>query len=1090
MTVFSDASLAQIRAAQPGRSAWVAANAGSGKTRVLTDRVARLLLEGTPPDRILCLTFTKAAASEMQNRLYARLGEWAMLPDAELTTTLNQLGEDAVSYDLSHARTLFAAAVETPGGLKIQTIHAFCERVLKQFPLEANLPAQFTTLDERAAAELHQDVLNTFAKGSNAGVLSEFLQLFARDDMAQLIPGLLEAPDKITKLAEADDLPHPPYPLITQTDKELLAGLRPALAEGGPNDQRAVVKLERLLSAETQEAEIARATALLLTGDGAKMPFGPNTFPTLKVLPKDDARRDTLNALKDRVAAARDAYAASINRKREKCLGRFAETFLRDLSAEKARRGVVEFSDLIARTRTLLTKGEMAAWVLFKLDGGIDHILVDEAQDTSQAQWDIIEALCDDFLSGGDVETTRTLFVVGDEKQSIYSFQGASPDAFGAMEGTFNDRLEQIGHSLFRQSLAYSFRSSQAVLDLVDTVFNGPGSSGVRGPVEHVAFERSKPGRVDLWPFYEAADEPEDEPWYNPVDQPRAGDPRLLLARDIAAEVGRLLGGGTALQGPNGPKPISPGDILILIQSRGVLFNGLIDALKAEHVPVAGADRLKLSSSLAVQDILSLLRFIALAEDDLSLAEVLRSPLCDVSERDLFHLAHYRSGSLWETLRKSDKHQDTVRFLQDMRNRADFMRPYELIERCLTDHGGRARFLSRLGLEVEDALNELLAQALVFEHTSIPELGAFLHWFDAGDVEIKRDLNSDQNEVRVMTVHGAKGLEAPIVILPDTGPQKTRGRDSLRRTPDNEIIWPAPHPLRHRPHFDDLKHGAEKEREERLRLLYVAMTRAENWLIVAGAGRRPKSRDHPCWFDVISEGFASFHSELLSGGKARITSGEWPTSAERGEISSSNKLETPDWIDESARPFKPRQNPISPSSLPGSKTIEGTEADPGAVDRGVAVHRLLENLPDHPVHAWPDVSRVLLEDIDNHDGLLDHVAKILTSKDFGPLIASGLREVPFCAQLRERDVEGTFDLVHFSDDAIEIIDYKSNAKPPSNASEIPLGILNQMALYWHAGTQIFPGMRIRIRILWTETPKLIDVPEPLLTQTLDNISIA
>ncbi|MEM9715121.1 MAG: double-strand break repair helicase AddA [Pseudomonadota bacterium] len=1079
-----EASTAQIRAAQPGRSAWVAANAGSGKTKVLTDRVARLLLRGTEPERVLCLTFTKAAASEMQNRLYQRLGAWAMLDDHALIAELAALGETVEPHDLQAARTLFASAVETPGGLKIQTIHAFCDRILRQFPLEAGVPAQFETLDDRAARQLHEDVLNDMV-----GQSDDALQILLRDiqsvDLSKTLKPLLDNPRAAEALAAQPERAAPDFIIIDDSDRALLGEILSLLPQGGSTDQKAESKLAALLTSAPGADQLDIAVSLFL-GTIKGEAYQPNAFPTQKVLGKEDSRRDQLLDIKQSIAEVRDQYAAHLSAKRHHALGQFAISYLDALNTQKAQRGLLEFSDLIAKTRALLTRSEMADWVLYKLDGGIDHILVDEAQDTSQDQWDIVEALSSEFMSGESDPEKRSLFVVGDAKQSIYSFQGASPDAFAKMEGAFRTKLAAIDQALFTQGLSHSFRSSRAILNLVDAVASQHGAQ-----TEHIPISTDLPGRVDLWPYRAREKDGDEEPWFNPVDMLAASDPRIGLAEDLADQIADLIQGDHAIADRDGARQIRAGDIMVLLQSRNVLFRALIPALQARGVPVAGADRLKISEDLAVKDILSLMKFIALDEDDLSLAEVLRSPLCGLSEADLFRLAHDRKGTLWEVLRNSEAHEDARTFLTDMRNRADFMRPYELIEHCLIQHRGRTKLMARLGKEVEDPLNELLAQALRFEQIAIPELTGFLEWFSSGEVEIKRDLDSAQDEIRVMTVHGAKGLEAPIVILPDTAPREGNQTDTIRRMPDGRLLWPTPKPFEDRSEIADKAVLNAREAEENLRLLYVALTRAERWLIVAGAGKaRPKSSTTPYWYDLIESALGGLGCTELPDGKLRFEDPNWPKTGTADSPVEAPQVARPDYTQHPAPKPKRPIAPLNPSKLGGPKVLDGTLKDPDAASRGTALHRVLEALGKVDEKNWARTADAFLAGVDYAETVKTKALNLLAMDHLKPLLKDGLSEVSFSAVFEGAPVRGSFDLLIQDESGIHIVDYKSNALVPKTAAETPEGILRQMALYRDAARQIFPDQSIRVSILWTETGVLMKMPDTLLTDAFRNISVA
>jgi ATP-dependent helicase/nuclease subunit A len=659
-----DATRAQIAAADPARSTWLSANAGSGKTRVLTDRVARLLLAGTDPRRILCLTYTKAAAGEMQNRLFARLGAWAMLEDAALEDELRALGVEG-SIDFRKARTLFAAAIETPGGLKIQTIHSFCASLLRHYPLEAGVSPRFTELDETTDRLLMAEVAEALAEGPDAHVVDGVARFYGGADFDKLTASIVQAAEAFAGEPEADDiwracdLP----PGLTSEDiaarvfpggeRAVLDALLPALRAGKSTDMKAADKLAPLAGRALTFADLPTLEGCFLYGEDAKAgPFASKAgaFPTKDTRAALAAFTDDLDALMDRVADARRTRLSLEAARKTLALRRFAARFLPLYEARKRDRGWLSFDDLIRKARDLLSDRAVADWVLYRLDGGIDHILVDEAQDTSPAQWQVIERLAEEFSAGEGARTNRerTLFVVGDKKQSIYSFQGADADGFDRMRLHFEARLRAT-NPLASRDLLYSFRSSTAVLATVDRTFSVTVAGGVAPDLRHHAYHGVLPGRVDVWPLLEASPKDEDGDWEKPVDRPSPDHHAVRLAQGIAAEIAAMLARGETIPDrKTGFRRLTPGDILILVQRRQgkpSLFAEIIAALKAQRLPVAGADRMRLRDSLAVRDLLALLSFLALPEDDLSLAAALRSPLFGWSEGELYTLAHGRPAS-------------------------------------------------------------------------------------------------------------------------------------------------------------------------------------------------------------------------------------------------------------------------------------------------------------------------------------------------------------------------------------------------------------------------------------------------------------
>jgi len=1095
-----DATRRQVEAALPTRSTWLSANAGSGKTRVLTDRVARLLLEDVDPQNILCLTYTKAAASEMQNRLFDRLGEWAMLDDTELRAQLTALGVTTDDLSLPKARRLFATAIETPGGLRIQTIHAFCASLLRRFPLEAGVTPQFTEMDDRTAEILRSDVIEDMARGPQAGLLHDLLRIYTEAKFDKFLRSILSFRDRFATdvdiraelgLAPGTTRESIAASVFLGNEHDILRDLIPALRQGGAQDASVCERLSNLPDLGFEALAALEATFLTASG---KAPFTAKigklpTKSTQKLIPHII---DPLNAWMQRVEDARTDRLALLANERTETLHRFARCFLTNYDTAKERRGFLDFDDLIHKTRDLLTSPSVAEWVLFRLDGGIDHILVDEAQDTSPAQWQVIAQLAQELTSGAGTRSDilRTVFVVGDKKQSIYSFQGADPRAFDDMRAFFADRLKHAETPLVDSLLEHSFRSSTAILDVVDTTFCDAVEAGFTPEQTHIAFHADLPGRVDLWPPIPKPEKPEDPPWYSPVDTPAENDPAILLAEKIADRICAMIEAKQPIPDrdvPGGWRPVSAGDFLILVQSRtNPVFHEVIRACKSRKLPVAGADRLKLGGEIAVRDLAALLSFLATPEDDLSLATALRSPLFGWSEQELFDLAQPRGGAyLWQALRKADaRHPKTLSVLHDLRGKVDFLRPFDLIERILTRHGGRARLLSRLGPEAEDGIDALLAQSLQFERNAVDSLTGFLVWMEKDDVEVKRQLDNAGDLIRVMTVHGAKGLEAPIVILPETH-KRGGGQEPDLLASDKTVFW-KPLTAELPPALTTLREARRAAQQaERDRLLYVAMTRAEKWLIVAAAGDTGQGRDS--WHSQITAGMTARDAAPYpspTGPGLRVERGTWLSTVPETAPDKAADLPTlPDHFSRHAATPTPPAKTLSPSDLPGAKALqgEGGRDTETALREGRALHDLLERLPMIPRDHWP-----VLDPGAQAQNLIDapHLAHI-----FAP---GTLAEVPVSATLAElgnRRIHGVIDRLIIAPDHLLIVDFKSNAVIPETPLMCPEGILRQMGAYRACLAQLYPDRRIDTAILWTEKASLMMLPHDLVTDALANTQI-
>ena len=1103
------AAIAQIRAADPDKNTWLSANAGSGKTRVLTDRVARLLLGGVQPQRILCLTYTKAAASEMQNRLFKRLGAWAMKPDDALRRDLLELGEDNLSAErLSLARRLFARAIEAPGGLRIQTIHSFCASLLRRFPLEAGVAPAFTELDDRTAKLLRAAIVEEMADTVAPDVIRRLTDFYMSEDFTNLIEQVARHRGLFAKpLGDVDALTLFDLPAPTSVDHcisiafqgneaTLFDDLVPILAAESPTMKDLAKLLAGInLAAPTLADVEALFAVFLFKKDGKALPEAKvGTIPTKNARKAMGSLSDDVDAFMHRVAQARDAQLALHAAEKTAALHAFAAVFLPLYEARKSARGVLDFDDLITRARALLTDPSLAAWVLFRLDGGIDHILVDEAQDTSPEQWHVIERLADELTSGlGAQMRPRTLFVVGDKKQSIYSFQGADVAAFDQKRDLFRDRLAGGGNGLADQALHHSFRSSPAILRLVDQTFTHDLQAAVGGEASHIAFHETLPGRVDLWPLFEAAEKPEPGDWFNPVDMPGAEHPAVRLAHKIAVTIKDMIARGVQIPlvaNDGGPtaRPVHEGDFLILVQRRSLLFQEIIRACKAEKLEIAGADRLKLGAELAVKDLGALLAFLDTPEDDLSLAAVLRSPLCGWSEDALYRLAYGRKGYLWEALREATDHAETRAFLQDMRDQADYLRPYDLIERALQRHDGRRKLLARLGPEAEDGIDELLSQAIAYEQSEVPSLTGFLVWLETDDVEVKRQLDGEGHRIRVMTVHGAKGLEAPIVILPDTADPSGQDRDEIYRLADGKAVWKTPEADSPAVISAARLNRKDRRAEENLRLLYVAMTRARCWLIVAAAGKLTQPQ---AWYNLIRAGAEKIGAAPMPGEMLRHGFGQWPEDRQVARVETPS-LPLPGWVSQQA-PEAPRaMQLISPSALGGAKAMAGEPifTEEAAKVRGVALHLLLEHLPPVPEEQWADLAAALIADPMLRAEVLAEAKAVLCDPALAVVFgADALTETSVTGGWNGHRLMGTIDRLILAQDRVLIVDYKSNAVVPKSAEMVPEGILRQLGAYAHILAQIYPDRHVETAVLWTRVPVLMRIDPDIVRSALGRAAI-
>jgi ATP-dependent helicase/nuclease subunit A len=1120
----------QALASRPSERVWLKASAGTGKTQVLTARVLRLLLTGAAPETILCLTFTKAGASEMAERIHTRLGKWVLASDNELFTDLQNLGEPAGPEDRAHARTLFARVLDARGGgLRIQTIHSFCQSLLGSFPSEAGLIPGFRPIEGRAESALAQSVLADLVDGAarthRDDLISSLQSLALRlgeEGARGFLARCAAKPDAMAKLglipSEIEGKVRAWLHLGDIDPEEVLLA---ACTDGG-FDRAGIEAIRRLnLEWDTKTAmkRVEAITDWLAMGAGARLAhldILTSVWTTangeMRSLSKGQAPQDpgygpllseqyaTFNSLLELRALA--ATAAAIGK--ALIIG---QAYSDAYAAAKRNAGVVDFNDMIRHTVSLLTQSGMGEWIRLKLDQSTDHILIDEAQDTNEAQWDIVKALTGEFFAGDGAKPNvgRTIFTVGDYKQAIFGFQGTNPEEFSKAQDFFNEQAAQLDEEILDLSLARSFRSGQAILTLVDAVIAEvtPEAMGIAAAVPaHISANKGS-GSVTLWPpvaiFGDADDMDVEEDWLD--------DSVLAFADNLATQIKAWTSGGLTLRN-HGGRNARAGDVLILLQKRGELARLIVSRLHEAGVAVAGVDRLRLNAPIAVLDLLACIRFALQPEDDLTLAALLVSPLVGWTQDDLYARAKGRSGALWPHLRQSlDKEELAVPFA--LLGMADLSTPYRFLETTLSGAiGGRRKLLSRLGEEARDPIEELLSAALAFERDAPPSLQLFLDWFDRGDVEIKRDPSKPGDGVRVMTVHGAKGLQAPIVVLADATSDPA---NKMRRDLDWQAAPGVTLPI-FRPRAADrvasLKTSAEesdaREREEYWRLLYVALTRAEEHLFIGGAlsKRQAKGMSEDCWHMRIGAALRGLGPSVRAepveaSGSAAMSFDELRTNGvtvyavqtkiigtgDGGYANPAPDVPLPAWLlspaPEEARP--PR--PLAPSAIEGGDDEASPPPTPEmrkAARRGQLIHALLQRLPD----VAPDAREAAAErwlahsagvdDVEERAELIAAVQGVLTTPEFAALFAEdALAEAPLAGIVGERVIAGTVDRLLVSADDVLVIDYKTGRRVPSGIGAVPEAHKAQMAAYVAVLRGIFPDKAVRAALLYTSGPRLI-----------------
>ncbi len=1122
-TLPSSATERQAMAADAHASVWVDASAGTGKTKVLVDRVLRLLLPrhdgqaATPPNRILCVTFTNAAAAEMIARIQAVSQSWLVMDDATLTSSLTDLlAMPPSALQMTAARQLFATIVDTPGGLKVTTLHAFSQSILRRFPVEAGLSPALQLADEGLSQTLLEQARNTVFKMANPAMQARIQRLLHRTDAKRLtdaVAAVLKERRWLTQFFAAHDMDDSiisalytgwkiAAPVNTDQFWSTLYHQRPLLRllydslsrQTGARPLALASKVDQLLALPDTEWDDARTLYIdaFLTQEG--------TINSNNIKDVEKAAPDLLN---DYLTAG-DVLRSMINADAVRDMAQIT-TDLMSLSAHilqtyqhiKHQRNILDFEDQILTTRALLESN--ATWVMYKLDQGIDHILVDEAQDTNPDQWGIITALALEFFNGTSARSdiTRTLFTVGDEKQAIYGFQRANPDDFGRARQMFATTLQQAGQDLRQIPLDTSFRSGPAVLQFVDRLMNQDlvrsGLISTPGRITHTPHRKGAGGRVAVWPaFYNA----EGADGISGMAGLTGHITRTL--RDWLDTGRPLVSKGRAVQ---------PSDILILLRKRGRLQTMLVRSLRQAGIPVNGIDRMNLTDTMVAQDLLHLAKIALQPLDDYSLAGILKSPFVGLSEEDLYTLATTREKgeTLWAKLQRTPDMAPVTAWIGQCITRVTQQSAYDffaglLHAPCPRGRSGWYALQSRLGLDIAEIVNALLDHALTLQST-VPDVLGFITACQAKPPSIKRQMTPGQDTgVTIMTVHAAKGLQAPIVILADARGSK-KGNDT-------GFIWP------HENHLDTplwttgnskaalavQAKDSKKVRDdaESRRLLYVALTRAEDEAYITGYGGKAAKNPAPDWYTHCTAAMQSIVTEPPAAPFSVSTNDTNGTALSHPQIDTVLQAEAivpvaiaaptiPAWLDQKVMPetltlpVMLRPSHIADTPEPALSPLAGQLQHRFA--RGIHTHTLLQHLPNCPPDTRQEAAQTYLSryaaDVPEkmRAAIAAEVLAILNNPTlihlFGP---DAQAEVPISGQMPDGQwINGQIDRLVVTPTQILVLDYKTNRPPPQDASAVPASYQRQMSVYKSLLARIYPDRPIICYLLWTDGPVFMEI---------------
>ena len=1118
----------QHEASDPGVSVWVDASAGAGKTKILTDRVLRLLLTGIPPERILCLTFTKAAAAEMAGRITSRLSEWSLIDDRNLYDDLFSLsGQQANQKEMERARGLFALVVDSTEKLQVETIHGFCQSLLRRFPLEAKLSPQFDVIDDSISKEYlkvaRELIIRKAISEQDGPFAMAFVEIAERINEGELSSLLEEIVGEHSRFDE----------IFKQfADEEFLGNVIRAELNIHSDETELTIIEELANYDEKRRAELEKAVLILMSGNQTDR----NTCNRIsKWLETENVSRACLDDYKlafltQRGTIRTNLASAGISRAhsslegilkteanrllatddklksldlvlRNEKLAFLVKDVLRLYIENKKNNAVVDYDDLIRFANRLITEEEISPWILYKLDGGIDHLLVDEAQDTNADQWRIVETLVKEFFTEqngiGNIGP-RTLFVVGDPKQSIFSFQGADPKLFKMKQQSLKESFQLAKKTWREVRFDISYRSSAAILKAVDTVFQAEGSEF--SSIEHLPFRSGQAGLVEVWPPEEPIEKNPRDFWSIPREQISFDGASARLAQKIASTISNSIKNGEILESRG--RAIEPGDIMILLRQRSHFMEELVKALKQNSVPVTGVDRMTLTDQLAVMDLIAFGKFLLLPEDDLNLAILLKSPLLEINEEELLELCWDRDGRiLWDVLCEKSTHNikflETSDCLKYWLGRANQLSTFELFSELLST-GGRRKLIERIGEEASDPIDQFLTQILEYDRTHIPTLQGFLDWLTNSDFEIKRDLASGgSNKVRILTVHGAKGLQAPIVFMPDTISKPNQSPKVVWAERGNNQELPLWSPsLQASPQIiKDLREvESEIRKKEYFRLLYVAMTRAEDRLYIGGWGTLPRDEEST-WYGKIKNRLKPIAQD--KNGVLRIFAEQTlsPDKMESGPKRKKKIKKLPEWALTAPRgtTFETERLIPSDSSKKANNQSIFTHEKSDKFARGRVIHSLLQILPNYPKEKQWSVARKYLHKEHSDIGIEKQDEHIITALNVinSPCLheifsRNAFVEAPLNGTLnkngREVEIMGRVDRLIVSKKEIIIADFKTNKRPPANFDDIPQAYKEQMSIYYELIKNIYPKHLIRSMLIWTEGPKIIQFPDSYLSK--------
>ena len=1100
----------------PITSSWVSANAGSGKTFNLINRVVRLLISGVAPSKILCITFTNSAAEEMKVRLLDRLAEWVTMESNELLFHIESLLEtkftdgESRKLILLKARQLFAEVLEEQSSLRISTIHSLCETILRHFSVETGIPFDFKIINEIEQRALIEELLQEFAvesnqafininkiiKPSSEAALTDFtLEIISdqerliKEDFFEYFPEFTEA------VSEGEINNSNSQKLRSKISSKVLKTLIEAFSTGGNESQIHGKMIEDSYSSEQENFfEVMEKVFLTLE----KKPRDHKRFPDKKVLEKYPQIISTIKKITDLILdIRRDCQTKDLYLKTKKVKD-FGKEVVSKYEKKKLEKNSLDFYDLLKKVKDLLCKDGMMSWVNFKIDATLNHLLVDECQDVSPIQWEIINRIAGEFFDNwAAVQESKSIFIVGDEKQTIYSFQGADPLTFTKVKSFYSKKLKSVGSNLIDLDLNKSYRSSPLILNYINKVFSDPNSLGVKVVKPHQG-TKSLPGRVEIWPIDQKQKTIiSPKVWWESVSETNSSDSKEIFAERLAKEI-RVILAEKFIPDENSDcikfRKVMPNDIMILFRSRSPLYYEIIEQLNRQHLPTQGADRIILNNDISIKDIISLLKFLDNPLDDLSLAEALKSPFFNISEAKLFEFAYNREESLWLSFLNNSSESDIITEISNLLSQVDTLTTYELLEMILVENSGMEKLINRLGSEVYETVEAFLGYVSEFEDNNISSLASFLNWFSKNKLEIKRPPNKEGRQIKVMTIHASKGQESPIVILPDTLNHSIKMTQSKLVKSKNSIFFKQ-EKLERCQKISEIERANLVENEfEENRLLYVALSRTKYWLIISANGKTLEES----WYQKCLLAYEQMSSEEFTvsnevSGQKMVLEYNWHRESNKANHTIDPVIENINMgvklkeIDVN----KVEKEKLSPTSLKKiyPKPYSRTERINESLDknmsliRGNLIHSLFEKLSkvenSKRQIVAKNIAKIHFPELKENyvESAIAETLSVMRAKENKRFFSREARfEITIMGALEGiGKINGKIDCLLINDKEIEIVDFKTDRNPPKSVSEVSAAYIMQLGIYSSLIQRSFPDLPIFSYILWTKSNSIMPI---------------